>query len=325
MSVAKGRSSGRSMFWQLFTVTVVLGGLLLLAGGFLLYGKQGTATTVESVATTTPIQAEIPNAFAGMHISGQAAIVVDLTTGQTLYAQNADTQLPLASLTKLLTIYAASGMLSPSSIVTISSTSLAQDGESGFTEGETFAYKDIARLALVASSNDAAEAIAEAAEAGRYSSDEELLANAATAAGLSKTYAHNGTGLDVSTQVSGGYGTARDVAKLAAGLLKKAPAIATATTASSITVRSTAGVAHTLPNTNPDIALLPGVLMSKTGYTDLAGGNLVVIFDAGIDHPVAVVVLGSTREARFTDVERLMHATLAHFAGLTGLAGKPAA
>jgi D-alanyl-D-alanine carboxypeptidase len=57
-------------------------------------------------------------------------------------------------------------------------------------------------------------------------------------------------------------------------------------------------------------------MMSKTGYTDLAGGNLAVVFDAGIGHPVAVVVLGSTKEERFTDVQRLVRATSAQFAGL---------
>jgi D-alanyl-D-alanine carboxypeptidase len=62
---------------------------------------------------------------------------------------------------------------------------------------------------------------------------------------------------------------------------------------------------------------MPGLLLSKTGYTDLAGGNLVIVFDVGIGHPVAIVVLGSTRDARFTDVEKLMHATLSHFAGPT--------
>ena len=61
---------------------------------------------------------------------------------------------------------------------------------------------------------------------------------------------------------------------------------------------------------------MPGLLRSKTGFTDLAGGNLAVIFDAGMNHPVAIVVLGSTQSGRFTDVKTLMAATLAHFANL---------
>jgi hypothetical protein len=42
----------------------------------------------------------------------------------------------------------------------------------------------------------------------------------------------------------------------------------------------------------------------------LAGGNLVVVFDAGIDHKIIVSVLGSTKEERFSDVEKLVWATL---------------
>jgi D-alanyl-D-alanine carboxypeptidase len=61
----------------------------------------------------------------------------------------------------------------------------------------------------------------------------------------------------------------------------------------------------------------PDLLLSKTGYTDLAGGNLVIVYDAGINHPIAIVVLGSTEDGRFTDVSQLIAATLAHFGGTT--------
>jgi D-alanyl-D-alanine carboxypeptidase len=141
-----------------------------------------------------------------------------------------------------------------------------------------------------------------------------LLRNAAAAAHLSQTYAVNGTGLDESDSLSGGYGSARDVARLASELLVVAPNIARATTKSSVTVTSAQGTTHTLPNTDIDVEHFPNLLLSKTGYTDLAGGNLAIVFDAGLNHPVAVVVLGSTEEDRFTDVNELVNATLAHFA-----------
>jgi D-alanyl-D-alanine carboxypeptidase len=134
--------------------------------------------------------------------------------------------------------------------------------------------------------------------------------------GLSQTYALNGTGLDESTTVSGGYGSAYDVATLAGALLEKAPDIAHATIAPSFAIRSKEGVVHSLPNTNPDVGLIPNLLLSKTGFTDLAGGNLVVVFDAAIGHPVAIVVLGSSREGRFQDVGKLLSLTLDHFAGI---------
>lgn len=311
-----------SQLWQSIALTVVIGGVFVSVGMFAM-AHFGHPQTQAIVATSTPASSPLPAAvvaadpFASMHLSGQAAIVVDLSNGHTLYSQNADKELPLASLTKLLTIFAAQKALSPSSPVTMSSTSLAQDGDYGFSEGETFAYKDIARLAMVNSSNDAAEAIAEAASTAQGVSVSDLMARTIAQAGLSHTSAVNGTGLDVDTTEAGAYGSARDIAKLAGEFLTAVPDVAKATTKPSATAYSTAGVAHSLPNTNPDVASMPGMLMSKTGYTDLAGGNLAIVFDAGIGHPIAVVVLGSTRDARFTDVEKLMRATLASFSQQT--------
>lgn len=262
-------------------------------------------------ATTTA-----PDAYTSAHVLGSAAVVYDLTTGRVLYEKNAEAQLPLASLTKLLTTYAAVTALPSGSHVVITEKALSQDGDSGFKVGESFAFPDLARLALVASSNDAAEAIAESASTRQATSNQNMLASAASAAGLLQTYALNGTGLDVSTSEAGGYGSATDVAKLAGALLTKAPDIARATIEPSITITSDTGSVHTLQNTNQEIGHIPGALLSKTGFTDLAGGNLVVVFDAGLNHPVAVVVLGSTRDGRFADVNQLVSLTLDHFAGI---------
>lgn len=301
--------------WQRVLAVVLVIAVVALV---LLYGKRSAATPApitapNPIATTTPTS---PEAFMNINLIGQSAIVYDLTNGQTLYSQNADRQLPLASLTKLLTTYAGFEALGPAAQVTISSSSLAVEGESGLMEGETFAFSDLARFSLVGSSNDGAEAIAEAVAARRGQTERDALSAAASSAGLTKTYAVNGSGLDVSTITSGGYGSARDMAILAGALLKKAPAIADATTEPAVFVRSIAGTPHSLPNTNQGAITVPGILLSKTGYTDLAGGNLVVVFDVGIGHPVAVAVLGSTRDGRFADVDRLIKATHQYFAGI---------
>jgi D-alanyl-D-alanine carboxypeptidase (penicillin-binding protein 5/6) len=302
--------------WQPLAALVMIIAIIALV---LLYGKRIEATPMpitspNPIATSTPLS---PEAFMGINLMGQSAIVYDLTTGQTLYSQNADRQLPLASLTKLLTTYAGLDTLGPNATVGISSSSLAVEGESGLAEGETFLFSDLARFALVGSSNDAAEAMAEAVAAKRGQSVGDALSAEATGLGLTKTYAVNGSGLDVSPTAAGGYGSARDIALLAGALLKKAPGIAAATTEPSVFVRSTSGTPHSLPNTNQGAITVPGILLSKTGFTDLAGGNLVVVFDVGIGHPVAVTVLGSSRDGRFIDVNRLIDATHQYFAGIT--------
>ncbi len=298
------------VWWQAGTALIIC---TLLLGGIALFApKAKEAPKAEEVVVTPK-----PDAYQDIRLQGSAAIVYDLKTGQTLYERNAEAQLPLASLTKLLTLYAAADSLSDTTQVPLTATALSAEGESGFIEGESFMFKDLARLALVASSNDAAAAIAEAAQKKVGVAGSALLASAAQAAHLSQTYALNGTGLDEDTKISGGYGSAKDVALLAGALLERAPDLARASTLSSVTVTSNNGIVYTMKNTNQGVVRVPGVLLSKTGFTDLAGGNLVVVYDTGMGHPIAVVILGSTIDGRFVDVARLIDATHAHFAGTT--------
>jgi D-alanyl-D-alanine carboxypeptidase (penicillin-binding protein 5/6) len=307
--------------------TVVLGGALflvapLLSDQFAMVAAQlgsnasgQQAAVAASIATSTPTN---PDAYSHLSLIGKSAIVYDLSTGKTLYAQNAYASLPLASITKLLTLYAALNILTPTSTVTMTPVALSQAGDAadnGFSPGETFGFEDLARLTLAASSNDGAEAIAEAADAAGNTTTDVLLSNAVSELALTQTHAVNSTGLDVDTTNSGGYGSAHDVAVLAGALIKKSPDIARATTLPSVSITSQQGITHSFANTDVDVTEYPNLLLSKTGYTDLAGGNLVIVFDIGIDHPIAIVVLGSTEDGRFTDMQQLMRATLAYFGG----------
>lgn len=267
----------------------------------------------------TSEQPAAPNAFVDIPLEAKSAIVYDLVTGETLYEKNADAQLPLASLTKLLTVYAALAVLSPETPITISQNAVSVEGLHTFSAGQTFSLSDLARLTLTASLNDGAVAIASATAERESRSESEMLAGAAAALNLSQTYAVNGSGLDVNTIISGGYGSARDLARLAGAIVEKAPAIAEATTQSLAKAVSVGGTLFSVKNTDPIIGSIQRLLLSKTGYTDLAGGNLALVFDAGINHPVAVVVLGSSLKERFTDGVALVAAALAHFAGVASL------
>jgi D-alanyl-D-alanine carboxypeptidase len=270
-------------------------------------------------APITMVTSTAPDAFAQVPIEAKAAIVYDLATRETLYEKNADAQIPLASLTKLLTIYAALSELEINTPITISAEATRLDAPRVFSAGQTFTLADLARLTLTASLNDGAAAIAEAVASRQNLSQSDMLAAAASALGLSQTYAVNGSGLDVNTAVSGGYGSAHDLAVLAGALVEQAPTIAAATTQNSAQAISEGGTSFSVKNTDPMVATIPRLLLSKTGYTDLAGGNLVLVFDSGIRHPIAVVVLGSSLKARFTDGTALVAAALAHFAGVASL------
>ena len=50
--------------------------------------------------------------------------------------------------------------------------------------------------------------------------------------------------------------------------------------------------------------------MGKTGYTDLAGGNLAVVFDVAPSHPVVAIVMHSTEDGRFADMKAIVADTI---------------
>ncbi len=287
-------------------IAILISSLILGALFFVPVGKIINTKENAPIVATKPIK----SSFTDIKINAKSAIVYDLATRKVIYAKNAYKQLPLASITKLLTTYSAVKELGAKAPITITQSDIATEGNSGLSSGETFRLDDLARITLTASLNDGAVALARVSSKRASTTTSNLLASAASAIGLSQTYAINGSGLDFSKTISGGYGSAHDVAVLAGALIKEAPYITEATTHLKITATSTSGVVHTRENTNRQVGKTYGILLSKTGYTDLAGGNLVVVFDASIEHPIAVVVLGSTEKERFTDVDTLISATL---------------
>lgn len=293
-------------------------GLLLGSAVLALFIFMPSASSQTAPAAVTPAP-QAPDAFAGVSIEAAAAIVYDLASHEVLYEKNAHAQLPLASLTKLLTVYAALAELSPDTPIEIPESATKLESPRAFLKGQTLSLYDLARLTLTASLNDGAVAMTEATAARHNLSQNAMFAGVASSLGLSQTYALNGSGLDVSATVSGGYGSAHDLALLSGALVTKAPDIAAATTLRSVQATTKEGTSVRVSNTDPIIDSIPRLLLSKTGYTDLAGGNLVLVFDAGIRHPVAVVILGSSRQSRFSDGSTLVAAALAHFAGVASL------
>lgn len=295
-------------------------GIAILIGSALLAVLVFVPLRVPTVAQPAAvIEALPPNAYEQVEIIAQAGVVYDLATGETLFAKNAEAQLPLASLIKLLTVEAAVRFLPPDLPITITAEDAKAESPRRFKVGDTLSLRDMARLTLTASLNDGAAAIVRTIAERQATTTSQVLQNTATALDLTSTYAVNGNGLDVSATVSGGYGSARDMALLAGALVHDAPDIASATTEPSASATTEKGQHYQILNTNPTVTNAPRLLLSKTGFTDLAGGNLVLVFDAAIGHPIAVVVLGSTEEERFTDVTILVSATLAHLAGIASL------
>ena len=251
--------------------------------------------------------------FAHIAVSARSVYVLDVQNRKVLYKKNPDQQLPLASVTKLMTALVASEIVGQSDTVPISTTAILQDGDNGLLAGEKFTLEELLDLTLMSSSNDGAFAIASAAGALLSANEPaknfvEAMNIRATELGLTQTYFRNPTGLDVSENEAGAYGSAKDIAMLMEYILRHEPEILERTKDDAAVIINEAGAYHEATNTNEVVNDIPGIIGSKTGYTDLSGGNLAVAFDAGFDRPVVVVVLGSTRSQRFSDVLTLVDA-----------------
>ena len=262
---------------------------------------------VEAVACV-PVNSE------NVSIEASAAYVINLKTNEVLYAREAQAQMPLASLTKLMTTLVASEVLDGSEVVTIYPEALSVEGESGLVPNELWRVRDLIDFTLITSSNDGAHALALAVkksdekERGRNNFNFVSAMNAkAEQLQLTQTYFLNDTGLDVSTQTAGAYGSAEDVARLLSYVYSEALNAFNASATSRDVFYSVSGIEHVARHTSDITGVLPGEVIAKTGFTDLAGGNLGVVVEVFPGTPIAIVVLNSTREARDSDVATLYH------------------
>ncbi|MDO8183785.1 MAG: serine hydrolase [bacterium] len=243
------------------------------------------------------------NPFAKLNLTAKAAVLYDPEKNEIIYAKNAYQPLPLASITKLMTALVASDLVGNEAIVAVSAETLKTEGDSGLLRDEIWSLKKLIDFTLVSSSNDGAAALAAVASTGDFVNQ---MNKEAVTLGLTATTFTNPTGLDLTLGTGVNQGSALDVARLMSYLLKTKPELLADTGEQQISVASENNLNHIAVNTNTLVGHLPGLFASKTGFTDLAGGNLVVAVDIGLNQPVIAVVLGSTEEGRFTDIEALI-------------------
>lgn len=256
------------------------------------------------------------NPFENIELDAMAAYVWDISKQRALYSKNASAQLPLASLTKLMTAVVAHEIIGDEGVIEITLDAIRQEGESAFLDGELWNVRELLDFTLLTSSNDGAYALAAAAGALLSPNDDEpdeifvrAMNRKAEQLGLSQTYFTNPTGLDTTEAQSGSYGSARDMTFLMEYIVTTQPSILENTSKTQITVRDMEGVELIASNTNQTVDSVAGLLGSKTGYTVLAGGNLVIAYNAGLNRPVVISVLGSSPEGRFQDVLKLTEAS----------------
>lgn len=300
--------------------------VIFVAGGMLSYSyfsaikKNDQAVVAQTAAAAAA--AQLPDVFANVQLLAQSAYVYDLDTHQVLFTLNPDAQRPLASLTKIAMALAVTQALQPDQTITIPYDTSATPSADMLTKGSDWPVQDVLDFTLIMSSNQGADILSAAANDTIHQEYPESPDTSATSStiwlmnrivqnlGLSSMYFLNDNGLDLTTTQSGAYGSARDVGTLIAYAASTSLPTFQATIKPSMTFTNTQGQRATAINTDTALDAIPGIVMGKTGYTDLAGGNLAVVFDAGLGHRIVAVVLGSTEDGRFTDMEQLVGASM---------------
>ena len=249
--------------------------------------------------------------FLDIALGADAFAIYDTEKGQFVYKRNAEAPMPLASLAKIMSAIVIMENTPEDHVFTISKEALSVLGDNKLLVDEKWGRDELLKFTLVESSNDAVYEMA--SEVGSLidpnTADPRAvfvskMNDKARELKLRSLEFNNESGLDMTTEVSGAYGSARDVTKLFAYALEKFPEVFAPTTKSS-PVFNSLDASHTAKNTNPIVESINGITASKTGFTNISGGNLSVAIKASNGENLVMTVLGSTFDDRFTDISTL--------------------
>ncbi len=238
-------------------------------------------------------------------VHARAWFVQSGTTGEVLAQHGDRARVPIASITKLMTVLVTLEHAKLDEVVTVTP-SASEVGEStiNLRPGERITVRDLVSAALIQSANDAADALAEYVGKGDTDAFVALMNARARALGLKETHFVRPDGLDAAGHVS----SARDVTKLAQILMHDR-------FVRSVVRERTATISggRTLHTWNDLLGRFPGLLGVKTGHTEAAGWCEVAAA-RGPGVTIYVAVLGSpTRSSRNVDLAELLRYGLSRY------------
>ena len=250
-----------------------------------------------------PADASAQQPAAHLDLPCRNAILISLDTGDILYEQGPDDEVPIASITKVMTLLLTmeaveQGKVAMTDIVPVSEHAYNMGGSQIWLEpGEQFTLDEMVKAICVSSANDAAVAVAEFIGGSEPVFAEMMNARAAEL-GMTHTHFVNACGLDE----AGHYSSARDVSIMSRELMRH-PKILEYTGIWMDTLR---GGATQLTNTNKMLRTYQGTTGLKTGTT--SGAGVCISASATRDGmSLLAVVLGSPSSAeRFVAAKQLL-------------------
>ncbi len=255
------------------------------------------------VAATAAAQTVTPAAVPPPAIAAKSYLLVDVLSGQSLVAQNADELREPASLTKLMTAYLVFGALRdkqllPSQMVTVSQKAWRAEGSRMFIDPKkAVSVDELLHGEIVQSGNDAAIALAEAV-AGSEEGFVARMNQEAARLGMKHTRFVNATGLPSPQQAS----TAADLALIAMAIIRDFPEYYPLYALKEYRYNNI-----TQSNRNRLLWTDPFVDGMKTGFTEAAGYCLIATAKRGPRRLLSVVMGAGSDAARASESQKLLN------------------
>ena len=242
----------------------------------------------------------------------QSAILMEANTGTVLYEYNADSPLPPASVTKIMTLLLVreeieKGNLQYSDIVTTSAYAASMGGSQIYLkEGEQMTVEDMIKSVVISSANDAAVALAE-----HVCGSEEIFVlkmnEKARELGMSNTNFENTNGLD--DTVLNHVTSARDIAIMSRELIKYKDILKYSSTWMDTIRNGTFG----LTNTNRLVRFYQGATGLKTGSTAKAKFCVSVTAERQGMHLICVIMGAPSSDVRNSIATKLLNWGFSNF------------
>lgn len=241
----------------------------------------------------------------------KASILMDSDTGTIMIENNSHEKLPIASITKIMSMYLImeaieNGKLKFDDFVPVSEYSYGFGGSQVYLKpGEEFTVHEMLKAIAIHSANDATVAMAEKV-AGSEETFVAIMNEKAKELGLKDTHFLDCTGLTN----EGHYSTAYDIAVLSRELIAKYPKILDYTKIWHDTFRNGE---FSLDNTNKLVRHYSGTVGLKTGFTSIAGHCLSAVVKRENLTLISVVLGGPDSNTRFAETRKLMDYGFANF------------
>jgi serine-type D-Ala-D-Ala carboxypeptidase (penicillin-binding protein 5/6) len=250
------------------------------------------AVAIAALILVAPVLAAPPR------VTGRAWLVENGASGEVLLAHDASRRVPIASITKLMTVLLTLEHAQLNDVVTVSPEAAAVgESSANLRPGERLTVRELLEAALIQSANDAADALADFVGHGSETRFVAMMNAKARRLGLRDTHYVRPDGLDA----LGHYSSAHDVTLLAR-ILMHYPIVRQIVRMRTATIAG----AETLHTWNDLLYSYPGIYGVKTGHTSEAGWSEIAAARRGGLSIYATLIGSPDRGTRNADLTRLL-------------------